>query len=103
MQSGKFLSLESESPEFLEEYTRVIDSDEVKHAEETIDENDPWIGLEVAIRPDGESDPIMATVKRRKIVRMATLLGSAIVTLSKTHQYMKLSLLMDHHRCWQLT
>ena len=42
MQSGKFLSLESESPEFLEEYTHVIDSDEVKHAEETID---VWIGL----------------------------------------------------------
>ena len=33
IQSGKFLSLESESPEFLEEYTRLIDSDEVKHVE----------------------------------------------------------------------
>ena len=44
----------------------ILKFEQLDHLEEIIDENGPWIGMEVAIRPDGESHPMMATVKRRK-------------------------------------
>jgi hypothetical protein len=62
------LDLEKEDPEFLEDFNRVIDDDDVKHADEIIDmevgKEDPYRNMELGL-PRGEDEELKhAHVKR---------------------------------------
>jgi hypothetical protein len=65
------LDLENEDPEFLEDFNRVIDDDDVKHADETTDmevgKEDPYLNMELGL-PRGEDEELKhAHVKRRAV------------------------------------
>ena len=63
------VSIHDEDPEFIREFTRVIDSGDVPEAEDLtsgeIGTTDPYLGMELGIRRD-EEDTYHARVKRRK-------------------------------------
>jgi hypothetical protein len=69
----KLLNLEREDPGFIEEFTRVIDNESIKHADEDVDdmavgEVDPYVNMELGL-PRGSDDELrLAHVKRRAVV-----------------------------------
>ena len=66
IQSGKLLSLDDEYSECIEEYSRVINSDDVKHVEDLRIGNDNYVGMEVEIRRGDECELERVIVKRRR-------------------------------------
>eukprot|EP00980_Cylindrotheca_fusiformis_P023995 scaffold11317_cov111-Cylindrotheca_fusiformis.AAC.1 len=77
IQEGRLLSLEDETPEFLEEYTRVIDNDKIPHAEDVkLVEGDSY-GMELGIRRGPDADVQHAVVKRRRVDEAGRAVGTA--------------------------
>ena len=67
IQQGKLLSLEDEDEEFIQDYSRVIDSEHVKHIDDLhIGADNNYIGMELGIRRNADSPLEHAVVKRRK-------------------------------------
>ena len=67
IQQGKLLSLEDEDDEFIQEYSRVIDSDHVKHIDDLhIGKDNNYIGMELGIRRHIDGPLEHAVVKKRK-------------------------------------
>jgi len=67
IQTGKLLSLDNEDEEFIAEYSRAVDSKDVKHVEDIRIGGDKYIGMEVGIRKGDECELERVKVKRRKI------------------------------------
>ena len=66
IQQGKLLSLDDEDEEFIQEYSRVIDSEDVKHIDDLRVGEDNYIGMELGIRRHDDARLDHAVVKRRK-------------------------------------
>ena len=60
------LSLDDEDSEFFKEYSRIINSDDVKHVKHLRIGNDNYVGMEVGIRRGDECDLERVIVKRRQ-------------------------------------
>ena len=65
---------ENEDPEFYEDFTRVIDNDQIKHAAEgnadeastkEVTSDPPYVGMEMAIARGSEGKMMHATVRKR--------------------------------------
>jgi hypothetical protein len=67
----KILNLEREDPEFLADLQRVIDSDTIKHVDETenmeIGEVDPYLNMELGLPRGADDSLVHAHVKRRAV------------------------------------
>ena len=66
IQQGKLLSLDDEDEEFIQEYSRVIDSEDVKHIDDLRVGEDNYIGMELGIRRHDNARLDHAVVKREK-------------------------------------
>ena len=68
---NNIFDINNESPEFIEEYNRVIDNSAVLYAEDELQDEpqmeESYLNMELGIRRNGESDMINATVKRRAV------------------------------------
>ena len=60
------LSLDDEDSGFIEEYSRVINSDDGNHVEDLRTGNDNYVGMEVGIRRGDECELERVIVKRRR-------------------------------------
>ena len=67
MQVGKLLLLDNEDEKFIAEYSRVIDSDDVKHVEDVRIGEDNYVEMEVNIRRGDECELERIKVKRRRV------------------------------------
>jgi hypothetical protein len=67
----KILDLEREDPEFLADFQRVIDSDTIKHVDETenmeIGKVDPYLNMELGLPRGADDSLVHAHVKRRAV------------------------------------
>ena len=59
--------LDNEDEEFIAEYSRVIDSDDVKHVEDVRIGEDNYVGMEVGIRRGDECELERVKVRRRRV------------------------------------
>ena len=67
IQQGKLLSLEDEDKQFIQDYSRVIDSEHVKHIDDLhIGADNNYIGMELGIRRHEDGPLEHVVVKRRK-------------------------------------
>ena len=67
IQQGKLLSLEDEDEQVIQDYSRVIDSEHVKHiGDHHIGADNNYIGMELGIRRNEDGPLEYAVVKRRK-------------------------------------
>ena len=67
IQQGKLLSLEDEDKVFIQDYSRVIDSEHVKHIDDLhIGADNNYIGMELGMRRNEDGPLEHAVVKRRK-------------------------------------
>ena len=67
IQEGKLLSLDDEDQDFIDNYNRVIDSQDVKHVEDLKIREDNFVGMEVGIRRGDDARLDRGIVKKRAI------------------------------------
>ena len=67
IQQGKLLSLEDEDEQFIQDYSRVIDSEHVKHIDDLhIGADNNYIGMELGIRCNEDGPWSMPSSKDKK-------------------------------------